>query len=47
MPPMSLDLGEGEGVYNGNLGTTSESFPQYNKLRSVRHVCELHCVVTS
>ena len=32
---------------NGKLGTTSEGFPQYNKLGSVRHVCELQGVMTS
>ena len=42
----------GEGVWvwegtDGKLGTTSEGFPQYNKLGSVRHVCELQDVMTS
>ena len=32
---------------NGKLGTTSEGFPQYNELGSVRHVCELQGVKTS
>ena len=32
---------------NGKLDTTSEGFPQYNKLGSVRHVCELQGVMTS
>ena len=27
---------------DGKLGTTSEGFPQYNKLGSVRNECELH-----
>ena len=44
---MSLDLGEGEGVNNGKLGTTSESIPQYNKLGSARHMCELQGLMTS
>ena len=32
---------------NGKLGSTSESFPQYNELGSVRHECELQSVLTS
>ena len=32
---------------NGKLDTTSEGFPHYNKLGSVRHVCELQGVMTS
>ena len=32
---------------NGKLGTTSEGFPQNNKLVSVRHKCELQGVMTS
>ena len=32
---------------NGKLGTYSEGFPQYNKLGSVRHECELQGVMTS
>ena len=35
------------GPLNGKLATTSEGFPQYNKLGSVRHECELHGVMTS
>ena len=31
----------------GKLGTTSEGFPQYNKLGCVKHVCELQGVMTS
>ena len=37
----------GGGGTNGKLGTTSEGFPQYNKLGSVRHECELQGVMTS
>ena len=32
---------------NGKLGTTSEGFPQYNRLGSVRHVCGLQGAMTS
>ena len=31
---------------NGKLGTTSKGFPQYNKLGSVRHECQLHDVLS-
>ena len=40
--------GEGAGGReNGKLGTASEGFPQYDKLGSVRHECELQGVMTS
>ena len=32
---------------NGKLGTTSEGFPQYNKLGSVTHECEHQGFMTS
>ena len=35
------------GAMNGKLGTTSEGFPQYNELGSVRCECELQGVMTS
>ena len=33
--------------YQMELGTTSEGFPKYNKLGSVRHECDLQWVMTS
>ena len=36
-----------QGSKNGELRTTSEGFPQYNKSGSVRHACELQGVMTS